>query len=200
MNVVVYCGSNPGNNPEYEQATTKLGEWIGSSGNNLVYGGSSVGLMGVISRSVMENGGKAYGVEPRFFIEARVEQQDLTELYVVETMSERKAKMIELGDVFVALPGGVGTLEEISEIMSRIRLHLTCGPCFCLNIDGFYDPLEDLVERMYKLGFMESWDRQAFLFPKTVEELIEHLRVWQPETGFDGRPLIPEESAALHYG
>lgn len=108
------------------------GAWIGDSGNTLVYGGSSVGLMGLISRVVLEHGGEVYGVEPQFFTDAGVEQQDLTELYVVENMSERKAKMIELGDVFVALPGGVGTLEEISEIMSRIRLHLTPGPCFAL--------------------------------------------------------------------
>ena len=93
MNVVVYCGSNPGNNTNYAKAALELGAWIGDSGNTLVYGGSSVGLMGLISRVVLEHGGEVYGVEPQFFIDAGVEQQDLTELYVVENMSERKAKI-----------------------------------------------------------------------------------------------------------
>lgn len=104
MNVVVYCGSNPGNNPQYANAALKLGEWIGDAGHTLIYGGSSVGLMGLISHTVLDHGGEVYGVEPQFFIDAGVEQHNLTELFVVETMSERKAKMIELGDVFVALP------------------------------------------------------------------------------------------------
>lgn len=200
MNVVVYCGSNPGNNTNYAKAALELSAWIGDSGNTLVYGGSSVGLMGLISRVVLEHGGEVYGVEPQFFIDAGVEQQDLTELYVVENMSERKAKMIELGDVFVALPGGVGTLEEISEIMSRIRLHLTPGPCFCLDIDGFYEPLHQLIENMHEHDFIEHWDKDAFQFPKTVEGLIEGLSKWHPDGVFDGRPIVPEKQELLMFG
>ena len=200
MNVVVYCGSNPGNNPQYAQAALKLGEWIGDAGHTLVYGGSSVGLMGLISQTVLDHGGKVYGVEPQFFIDAGVEQHDLTELYVVDTMSERKAKMIELGDVFVALPGGGGTLEEISEIMSRIRLCLSQGPCFCLNIDGFYTPLAQLIENMHEHCFIENWDKDAFQFPPTVEDLIEHLALWRKEESFDGRPIVPEKQEMLMMG
>lgn len=199
MNVVVYCGSNPGENPEYARSAVELGKWIAESGNALVYGGSSVGLMGLIARVVLEHGGEVYGVEPQFFIEAGVEQQDLTELHIVETMGERKAKMIELGDVFVALPGGVGTLEEISEIMSRIRLHMTKGPCFCLNIDGFYTPLAQLIENMHMHDFIEHWDKNAYLFPDSVEELIDQLASWEAGE-FDCHPVVPEKQQLLNFG
>ena len=122
MNIAVYCGSSPLALPHLKEAARTLGAWIGRSGNALVYGGSSIGLMGEVSASALAAGAEVYGVEPQFFIDAGVAQHDLTRLHVVETMEERKALMIELADVFVALPGGVGTLEEISEIMSRIRL------------------------------------------------------------------------------
>lgn len=200
MNVVVYCGSNPGNNPQYAHAALKLGEWIGDAGHALVYGGSSVGLMGLISRTVLEHGGEVYGVEPQFFIDAGVEQHNLTELHIVETMSERKAKMIELGDVFIALPGGVGTLEEISEIMSRIRLRLSPGPCFCLNINDFYTPLAHLLDNMHDHCFIEKWDRDAFQFPTSVEDLIERLAQWHLDASFDGRPVVPERQEKLLLG
>ena len=173
MNVVVYCGSNPGVDPKFKEAAHRLGSWIAESQNTLVYGGSSVGLMGVLSKSVLEGGGKVIGVEPNFFIEAGVAQHELTELIVVKTMNERKAKMIELGDVFVALPGGVGTLEEISEIMVRVRLNLTAAPCFFLNIDGFYDPLHALIQEMVDKGFMPGFCWDDYLFPASADELIE---------------------------
>ena len=126
MNITVYCGSNFGDNPHFEEAARNLGAWIARAGHALVYGGSSVGLMGAVSRAAIEGGAPVIGVEPAFFIEAGVAQHDLTELIVCDTMGERKAKMIELGDAFVALPGGVGTLEEISEIFTRVRLDM--GP------------------------------------------------------------------------
>ena len=103
-----------------------MGAWSARAGHTLVYGGSSVGLMGAVSRAAIEGGAPVIGVEPAFFIEAGVAQHDLTELFVCDTMGERKAKMIELGHAFVALPGGVGTLEEISEIFTRVRLDM--GP------------------------------------------------------------------------
>lgn len=171
MNVTVYCGSNPGKNPHFAKAAEELGEWLAAEGHALVYGGSSVGLMGIVSRAVLDAGNPVYGVEPRFFIDAGVAQHDLTRLYVVETMGERKAKMIELGEVFVALPGGVGTLEEISEIMSRIRLGLGPAECFLLNVDGFYDPLKALVRAFLAEGFVAEADLERFRFPETVADL-----------------------------
>lgn len=170
MNITVYCGSSKGKDPRFADATYELGEWIGSHGHSLVYGGSSIGLMGIVARAVMEAGGRAYGVEPRFFVEAGVAQCDLTRLFVVESMAERKAKMIELGEVFVALPGGAGTLEEISEIMSLIRLGKTAAPCCFLNIGGYYDGLRGFMETMLDQGFISPDDFDRYLFPATVSE------------------------------
>lgn len=171
MNIVVYCGSSTGANRRFTECACELGEWIARNGHALVYGGSSVGLMGTVSKAVMDAGGEVYGVEPRFFIEAGVAQHDLTRLYVAEDMSQRKAKMIELGDAFVAMPGGVGTLEEISEIFSRIRLGLGPAECFLLDIDEYYAPLKALLLRMEAQGFLSGKEIESIRFPASVEEL-----------------------------
>ena len=175
MNITVYCGSSDSPNPHFEAAAHDQGLWIAQQGHTLVYGGSSVGLMGVVSRAALDAGGNVIGVEPRFFIDAGVAQHDLTELHVVDTMSERKAKMIELGDAFVALPGGVGTLEEISEIMSRIRLGLGVTACNLLNIDGFYDDLKAFLIHMIDQGFLDRVDLERICFPTSVSELAAAL-------------------------
>ena len=159
MNITVYCGSNFGDNPHFEEAARNLGAWIARAGHTLVYGGSS----------------PVIGVEPAFFIEAGVAQHDLTELFVCDTMGERKAKMIELGDAFVALPGGVGTLEEISEIFTRVRLDMGPHECFLLNIDGFYDPLRSFLESMVEHRFFDQCDLDRCHFPRSVEELARLL-------------------------
>lgn len=193
MNIAVYCGSNPESNPIFVEAARQLGTWIGESGNALVYGGSSIGLMGAVSKATLDAGGEAFGVEPGFFIEAGVAQHDLTELYVVETMAERRLKMIELADVFVALPGGVGTLEEISEIMSRIRLRMSPEPCFLLNLNGFYDGIACLLDEMVRACFLDQPTRDAFVFAESVEDLTARLaRFEAKEPANGGRPIVPE--------
>ncbi|KIR03942.1 hypothetical protein P261_02757 [Lachnospiraceae bacterium TWA4] len=118
MNIAVYLGANKGNNPVYEQTVKDLGAWIGSNGHHLIYGGSQVGLMGSLAISVLEAGGCVTGVEPEFFIERDLQLDNLTELIITKDMQERKAKMIELTDFFIAFPGGTGTIEEISEVVS----------------------------------------------------------------------------------
>ena len=152
MNITVYLGANPGNDPELTRAVRELGHYIGESGNSLVYGGSKNGLMGELAESVLDAGGKATGVEPRFFVEAGYVYDRLNELIITEDMSERKAKMIELGDAFIAFPGGTGTLEEISEIMSKVALGHLDAPCIIYNLNGFYDSLKDLLEMMIEKG------------------------------------------------
>ena len=191
MNITVYCGSNPGDDPAFMEAARALGDWIARAGHTLVYGGSSVGLMGAVSRAALDAGGTVIGVEPEFFIEAGVAQHDLTELVVVETMGERKAKMIELGDVFVALPGGAGTLEEISEIITRVRLDMGPHECFLLNIDGFYEPLRAFLESMVAHRFFDDCDLNRCHFPTSVEAFA-HL----VETT-DERPQRRSEGALL---
>lgn len=160
MNITVYLGANAGNDPALAQATAELGRWIGESGNTLVYGGSASGLMGVLAKSVLAAGGKAIGVEPQFFIDEGYEFDGLTELIVTRDMSERKAKMIELGDAFVAFPGGTGTLEEIAEVMSMVSLRQLDEPCILYNLNGYYDSLKALLNEMICKG-LSSAQRQA---------------------------------------
>lgn len=118
MNITVYLGANKGNDDKLSKAVVELGKWIGKSNNTLIYGGSKTGLMGELAQSVLSNNGKVIGVEVELFVKDNLEFEGLTKLYVTKDMSTRKNKMIELGDVFIAFPGGTGTLEEISEIMS----------------------------------------------------------------------------------
>ena len=122
MNITVYLGANEGNDPNLRSAVTQLGEWIGQSGNTLIYGGSKSGLMGAAADSVLNAGGEVTGVEPEFFISENFQMENLTELIVTKDIPERRTKMIELGDAFIAFPGGTGTLEEVSEVMSKLAL------------------------------------------------------------------------------
>ena len=171
MNITVYCGSNFGDNPHFEEAARNLGAWIARAGHTLVYGGSSVGLMGAVSRAAIEGGTPVIGVEPAFFIEAGVAQHDLTELFVCDTMGERKAKMIELGDAFIAFPGGTGTLEEIAEIMSKVSLKQLDAPCILYNLNGYYDSLKALLDHMIAMGLSSPERQQGISFADNLAEI-----------------------------
>lgn len=171
MNITVYLGANEGNDPALKQAVRELGTWIGESGNDLVYGGSKVGLMGIIAESVLRAGGKVTGVEPQFFMEKELQYDAVTHLIVTETMAERKTKMIELGDVFVAMPGGTGTLEEISEVMSLLALDRLEAPCILYNLHGYYDSLQQLLERMIAADLSSEYRQRKIYFIKNLEEL-----------------------------
>lgn len=171
MNITVYCGSMKGNDPAYERAAAELGRWIAGSGHALVYGGGGVGLMGTLSDAVLSAGGRVTGIMPSFLVEREVSRSGLTELVVTETMSERKQKMIELGDAFVALPGGPGTVEEISEVMSLEKLGLVEGPCVLLNIGGYYDALASVYDGQVEHGFATPAERSRLQVVSSVVEL-----------------------------
>lgn len=171
MNITVYLGANEGNNPALKQAVQELGTWIGESGNDLIYGGSKVGLMGIIAESVLRAGGKVTGVEPQFFMEKELQYDAVTHLIVTETMAERKTKMIELGDAFVAMPGGTGTLEEISEVMSLLALDRLEAPCILYNLHGYYDSLQQLLERMIAADLSNEYRQRNIYFVKNLDEL-----------------------------
>lgn len=160
MKITVYLGASEGNDPALKTAVQELGRWIGQSGNALVYGGSRSGLMGLLADSVLSAGGQVTGVEPRFFVEQELQHNGLTELIVTENMAQRKAKMIELGDAFVAFPGGTGTLEEIAEVMSMASLRQLDAPCILYNLNGYYDSLKALLNEMICKG-LSSAQRQA---------------------------------------
>ena len=175
MNITVYCGSNFGDNPHFEEAARNLGAWIARAGHALVYGGSSVGLMGAVSRAAIEGGAPVIGVEPAFFIEAGVAQHDLTELIVCDTMGERKAKMIELGDAFIAFPGGTGTLEEISEVMSQVSLGQLDAPSILYDLNGYYDELRALLRRMIDMGLSSPERQQGIYFAGSLMQIADIL-------------------------
>ena len=171
MNITVYLGANAGNDPALAQATAELGRWIGESGNTLVYGGSASGLMGVLAKSALAAGGKAIGVEPQFFIDEGYEFDGLTELIVTRDMSERKAKMIELGEAFIALPGGTGTLEEITEVMSKVSLRHLSAPCILYDLNGYYEPLRALLRRMIDAGLSSEERQRGIYFAADLDEI-----------------------------
>lgn len=175
MNITVYLGANKGNDPNLRSAVTQLGEWIGQSGNTLIYGGSKSGLMGAAADSVLNAGGEVIGVEPQFFIESEFQHDGLTELIVTKDMSERKNKMIELGDAFIAFPGGTGTLEEITEVMSKVSLKQLDAPCILYNLDGYYDSLKELLELMIEKGLSSERRQKGIFFANNLEEIIQLL-------------------------
>ena len=129
MNITVYLGACQGNDPQLAAAVRELGTWIGENGNTLIYGGSKSGLMGALARSALNAGGKVIGVEPQAFVDQELQLDELTQLIVTPNMNRRKEKMIELGDAFIAFPGGTGTLEELAEVMSMVSLDYLDAPC-----------------------------------------------------------------------
>ena len=171
MNITVYLGANEGNDPFFKEAVRELGAWIGTNGNTLVYGGSKSGLMGELAESVLQAGGKVIGVEPQFFIDAGFVYEEITELITTKDMSERKAKMIELGDAFIAFPGGTGTLEEITEVMSKVSLKHLDAPCILYNLNGYYDSLKQLLDHMIKMGLSTSRRQEGIYFVDNLEDI-----------------------------
>ena len=171
MNITVYLGANEGNDPFLKETVRELGAWIGTNGNTLVYGGSKSGLMGVLAESVLQAGGKVIGVEPQFFIDAGFVYDEITELITTKDMSERKAKMIELGDVFIAFPGGTGTLEEITEVMSKVSLKHLDAPCILYNLNGYYDSLKQLLEHMIEMDLSSEEKQEGIYFAEDLEEI-----------------------------
>ena len=175
MNITVYLGASYGTDPALQDAVRELGQWIGQNGHTLVYGGSDSGLMGVLARSAMGAGGKAIGVEPQFFIDEGYELDGLTQLIVTQDMTERKAKMIELGDAFIAFPGGTGTLEEITEVMSKVSLKHLDAPCILYNLNGYYDHLKALLDHMITLGLSTPARQQGIYFASNLAEIRQIL-------------------------
>lgn len=176
MNVTVYLGANYGTDPALQTTVAELGQWIGKSGHTLVYGGSASGLMGMLARSVMAAGGPVIGVEPQFFIDEGYELDGLTQLIITQDMTERKAKMIELGDAFIAFPGGTGTLEEITEVMSKVSLGHLDAPCILYDLDGYYAGLKALLAHMVKMGLSSPERQSGIYFVKNLDEIKSILK------------------------
>ena len=171
MKITVYLGANEGNDPALKAAVRELGTWIGESGNSLVYGGSKSGLMGELAESVLAAGGTVTGVEPQRFIDEGFLYDAITELIVTPDITERKTKMIELGDAFIAFPGGTGTLDEIAEIMSKVALQDLDAPCILYNLNGYYHGLKILLDQMITMGLSSEEKLQGIYFASDLYEI-----------------------------
>lgn len=175
MNITVYLGASEIEDPRINQSAIDLGKWIGDNGHTLIYGGSRMGLMGKLAISALENGADVIGVEPEMFMEAEFQLDILKNLIVTKTMAERKLKMIEFGDAFIAFPGGTGTLEEISEVMSQTSLDQLDAPCIFFNLDHYYDHIKDHLDNMIEKGLSTKERLSRVYFADSIEEIAKIL-------------------------
>ena len=180
--ICVFCGSSPGSKPEYARAARQLGALLAQSKIGLVFGGGKVGLMGQLARAALDNGGEVIGVIPRELHEKRVAFSGLSDLRVVGTMHERKAMMAGLADGFMALPGGLGTLEEIFEILTWAQLGMHGKPCGLLNVGDFYTPLLAFLDQVVARGFLDAAHRSMILTAEDPEELLRQFATYRPAT------------------
>jgi uncharacterized protein (TIGR00730 family) len=172
----IFCGSSKGNDPVYEKTAEELAKIIVDEGLTMVYGGGSIGIMGVLADKILSLNGKVIGVIPRFLYDLEVGHDNVTELIIVESMHERKQKMAEISDGFLALPGGFGTLEEMGEILTWIQLKLIRKPIGLLNINGFYDQFLNMLDNMVSSGFLKENNREILLSSKDPKEIVDIIK------------------------
>lgn len=178
--VAVFCGSSSGNAREYSQSAVELGTALAKRAIPLVYGGGKVGLMGQIADATLAAGGRAIGVMPEALVKREIAHPGLTELHVVPDMATRKAKMSELSDAFIALPGGSGTLEEITEQWTWGQLGIHGKPVAFLNINGFYNHLQAFIAHATEQWFMKPEYRDMLVFGETAEQILETMGGYRP--------------------
>lgn len=179
MKVTIYAGSALGNKPVFEREARRFASELARSGCEIVYGGGAVGLMGAVADAALEAGGKVTGVMPQSLVHAEIAHRGLTELHVVESMHERKQLMADRGDCFVALPGGVGTVEEIVEVWAWLVLGHHDKPITLLNVDGYWDRLLGAARRMAVNGFLRPEELDGFLPVLDSADLLGVCRDWQ---------------------
>ena len=188
QSIVVYCGSNMGKNPVYSQAAYALGEELAKRKIRLIYGGGNMGLMGRVADGAMENDGSVTGIIPNFLAKLEVAHKTLTELHLVDTMHERKAKMVSISDGVIALPGGYGTFDELFEILTWAQLQIFEGPVGVLNINGYYDLLLLQLDKMVEEGFLHTDNRKLLLVADNAIALLDKMKdFWLKNKG--NKPL-----------
>jgi len=171
----VFCGSATGTTPKYVEMARKLGEWLAKNDITLVYGGATIGVMGAVADGVMNGGGKVIGVIPQSLVDYEIAHPGLTELHIVSGMHERKAMMYNLSDAFVSLPGGMGTLDEMFEILTWAQLKYHNKPCYLFNFDGFFDSLLAYLHHAHNEGFIKGEHMKLLKEIKKIEELSVEL-------------------------
>lgn len=171
--ICVFCGSSPGNDPVHREAAASLGKLLAGRGLGVVYGGGDVGLMGTVADAALEAGGEVIGVIPEHLVQAEVAHHDVTELRIVEDMHERKATMASLSDAFLALPGGIGTLEELFEIWTWAQLGLHAKPVGIVDVAGYYAKLGEFLDHMVDSGFLNTPGREIVSIDSDPEKLLD---------------------------
>lgn len=172
QSIVVYCGSSPGASPIFKEVALELGQKMAERQIRLIYGGGGFGLMGNVADAVLQNGGEVTGVIPNFLADLEVAHKTLTELHFVETMHERKYKMVQLAKGVIALPGGYGTLDELFEILAWRQLKIYNGPIAIVNVNGYYDLTLQQLDRMVIDGFLKAENRALLLVANSVDEVL----------------------------
>lgn len=178
--ICVYCGSNAGNKPAYTERAIALGDRIAKEGLQLVYGGGNVGLMGIVADAVLAAGGEVIGVIPEQLVGWEVAHKGVTRLEVVANMHERKKRMFDLADGFVALPGGFGTLDEMFEMLTWRQLGIGNKPCAFLDVEGFYTPLMGMIDRMVEERFLHPDQRNDLWHGDDIDAMIGWMRAYSP--------------------
>jgi uncharacterized protein (TIGR00730 family) len=182
MNICLFCGSSSGNDAIYSTMAQELGRAIGLSKSTLIYGGGNVGLMGITADAVMAHGGEVIGVIPDFLLRREVAHHGITHLEVVETMHERKKRMADLSDAFIAMPGGWGTLDELAEILTWKQLGLIGSPIGLLNVNGYFDHLMAQMEVMTRDGFLGESSLRSIKMADNPAQLLTQLGVFSVAT------------------
>jgi uncharacterized protein (TIGR00730 family) len=177
VNICVFCGSSTGSDPIYAKAAKEIAQLIAKSNSALIYGGGNIGLMGILADEVLANQGKVIGVIPDFLMKREVGHKGITQLEIVGTMHERKKRMAEIADVFIAIPGGWGTLDELAEILTWKQLGLITQPVGILNIDSFFDALMDQMKTMVEKGFLNGANFASIKISGNPQKLLTSLGV-----------------------
>ena len=175
FSLCVYCGSRTGESPVFAATATAVGQWIGEHDGQLVYGGGNNGLMGVLAGATLASGGRVVGVIPHTLVEREFAKRDCTELHIVENMHERKRLMAERADAFLALPGGIGTFEELFEVWTWRQLGYHAKPIGLLDVDGYYQPLLTFLRSGVQHGFMSDWQMESLQVSKDAPALLTQL-------------------------
>ncbi|MEN9995674.1 MAG: family protein in fasciation locus [Pseudomonadota bacterium] len=175
FSICVYCGSKPGDLPEFAESAQQVGEWIGRHGGQLVYGGGRNGLMGIVANATLAAGGRVVGVIPRALVEKEWAHTECTELHIVETMHERKQMMAERADAFLTLPGGIGTFEEFYEVWTWRQLGYHNKPIGLLNLNGYYNPMLSFLNSVVSHEFMGTWQMDLIQTHSDAKQLLPNL-------------------------
>ena len=178
--ICVFCGTNPGSRPAYGSAARELGRVLAEQDIELVYGGASVGIMGELADSVQEHGGHVTGIIPQQLMEKEAAHTGIRNLIVVASMHQRKSQMADMSDGFIALPGGIGTLEGFFEVLTWGQLGIHAKPAGILNVEGYFDALTDFLDHAVKEGFLTDTHRHAIMVESQPTGLLERLRAFTP--------------------